>query len=554
MAKPSLQTLQDNSEIHSTFQISSDATDFFISIMFINELGQSRNLKKSEFKKIKFDSTYKSPFVIGSLQLFADKNISIRDTSRGTMGTPALVSEYKNKKINDQAGGDYENIGTGGEFIHIKIEQQSTATRCEREVLVDKVYITKNVEPGLFENEKMLTYYFADVEWGSLMYQNSPWSTNDYVSWGPDHSEWGQDQNNPWEAIDTATSEGVAHLSRDQCGIKVSDAIKYLIRSFCGQFEGITLSTSIINEQEWDESSSKIMYTLPQNTPPIIGLFDLLSKYISKIHGDMGILTYYNGMFSLRSLTNIINDSINLNARAVSINSPGPKFKRKFAGVVKIETDDIRMHYSKRQSHSMFAGPEFKNLLVPVHISKATFHKKQPDTSTNQIVDHTITSYNIGEKGFKLYKKQGSVENMKKTFHQYMDNFDDPDDKEMNVNTTARQVQNKTQVFNLHTSEDQDNLYGKVMLQQKILDSSDKVTLDLSGVGSKNNWLMTGGKFIGIEVAGEKLDSFMENVPGFWFILRNITTLQEGQFNTKLVCSKIDKFIRQTGTRTSGAS
>jgi len=548
MAKPALQDIQEQSTEQGTFQISSNATDFFISIRFINEKAQQRNVRKVEFKKITFDSTYKSPFVIGSLQLLSDKILMGMDTA-----------EIKGENENSQ----YENIATGGEFLHIKIEQQSTATRCERETLVDRIYITKNMVEGLVNNEKTITYYFADVEYGALMYQKFPWSTNDYVSWGPDHSEWGADENNPYEALDVAISEGVSQFSREQCGIKVSDAIKHLLRRFCSRTGGMEATTEenldwspIINEQEWDESSSKIMYTLPQNTAPMVGLFDLMSKYVSKIHGDMGILLYYNGMFSLRSLTNIINDAIDLNTMAESWSDTN--FKRKFAGVIKIETDDIRMHYSKRQSHSIFADPDIQNLLIPVNIQNVTFHKKQPTAATDKIVDHTITSYDVGRKLFKLNNKKGSVQDFNENFSIYMTAFPDANsnDGELapNVNKTDLTKPNKERFFNLHTASDQDSSYGKIMLQQKILDNSDKVTINLTGVGSKNNWMMTGGKFIGIEVAGEKLDKFMENVPGFWFILRNITTLQEGQFNTKLVCSKIDKFERGIGTRAAGAS
>jgi hypothetical protein len=288
----------------------------------------------------------------------------------------------------------------------------------------------------------------------------------------------------------------------------------------------------------------------------MVGLFDLMSKYVSKIHGDMGILLYYNGMFSLRSLTNIINDAIDLNTGAENWSSTN--FKRKFAGVIKIETDDIRMHYSKRESHSIFADPAIQNLIVPVNIENVTFHKKQPDVATNKIVDHTIASYDVGSKLFKLNNKNGSVEDFNKNFSIYMTAFPDANSNEgelaPNVNKTDLTKPNKERFFNLHTESDEDNNYGKIMLQQKILDGSDKVTINLSGVGSKNNWLMTGGKFVGIEYGGEKIDKFMKDVPGFWFILRNITTLQEGQFNTKLVCSKIDKFERGVGTRAAGPS
>ena len=95
-----------------------------------------------------------------------------------------------------------------------------------------------------------------------------------------------------------------------------------------------------------------------------------------------------------------------------------------------------------------------------------------------------------------------------------------------------------------------DEFIGKKILQQRILDTSDKSTLNIP-VG---NLEMTGGKFIGIEVGGLKQNAFMNNVPGFWFVLRNLTVLKEGQYSTQLVCSKLDRFDRKIGTRAAGPS
>ena len=116
--KPALSSLTEMSQLRGTFQINSGATDFFISIMFINELGQSRSVVKTEFNSLTFESNYKSPFVVGSLKLFEG-----RGDAYGPQPSPFFGSGFEQ---------EYESISTGGEFIHIKIYQQSYKTRFNR--------------------------------------------------------------------------------------------------------------------------------------------------------------------------------------------------------------------------------------------------------------------------------------------------------------------------------------------------------------------------------------------------------------------------------------
>ena len=75
-------------------------------------------------------------------------------------------------------------------------------------------------------------------------------------------------------------------------------------------------------------------------------------------------------------------------------------------------------------------------------------------------------------------------------------------------------------------------------MQQKILDVSDKISFNIPG-----NLNIAGAKFVGIELAGLQVNSYLKNLPGFWFVLENVTSIQEGSFQSKIICSKVDKDI-----------
>ena len=91
-------------------------------------------------------------------------------------------------------------------------------------------------------------------------------------------------------------------LVKDDKQILVSDAIKHLLVSL---YQKESNPQSIIDLKNWDESSSKVEYTLKNQEPAIMGLNYLMSKYESKTH-DMGILTKNRGLYQLNSLDKLI--------------------------------------------------------------------------------------------------------------------------------------------------------------------------------------------------------------------------------------------------------
>ena len=501
--KPAVRKIKELSTLNNTFQITAEGSNYFISINFINVEGQRRHVNKLEFNKLVFESSYKSPFIIGRLELLNNNE----------------QNNFLNRtgKYIGQTNHDYKMLGAGGEFIHITIEQQASHTRCKRVEILNKLFVSQNLETSTRGTDKLLNYYFADIEYASLLCTRLPWSTNEYIS---------------------PRKQYVTKLSSDEKTIPVSDAIAALLLKFCnrqvkadGKYQNTTL-IQLDQYQErvnWDESSSRIEYTLPNNQPPVVALGNLLSKYISKEHNDLGILRYIGGQFRLNSLTNIFKSASKLN------NDQSIFYKENFAAGIRIETDDNRYEYSRRQANDLFKN---KNILIPLHISKVDIINKQPDTGANVIVDHSIISYNIGDKAFKLFNKKGSVDNVKKEFTSYIDTLPDSDVKEANIDKAEFTKGNKKLIFNQETKGDSSDAYGKAILQQKILDVSDKMSFSIPG-----NLNISGAKFIGVELAGIQVNNFLKNVPGFWFVLENVTSIQEGRFQSTVMCSKVDKDI-----------
>ena len=498
--KPAVSNIKELSTSRNTFQITAGGSNYFISINFVNSEGQLKHINRLEFDKLVFESSYKSPFIIGRLQLINNNE----------------QNNFLNR-IGKNTGLEYKRLGSGGEYIHIIIEQQAAHTRCKRVEIVNKIFVSQNLEISSDASNKYLNYYFADIEYASLLLTRAPWSTNDYIS---------------------PRKQYVTKLGPDEKTIPVSDAIAALLLKFCNRkhsSQSKYKNTHLIeldqyqNRVNWDESSSRIEYTLPNNEPPVVALGNLLSKYISKDHNDLGILRLIGGSFRLNSLTNIFKSASKLT------NNKSIFYKENFAAGLRLETDDNRYEYSRRQANDLFKN---KDILIPLHISNVDIINKQPDTAANVIVDHSIVSYNIGDKAFKLFNSKGSVHTVTKDFTTYVDTLPDGNKKEANVEKAEFTKPNKKLFFNQETKNDSSDAYGKAILQQKILDVSDKISFNIPG-----NLNIAGAKFIGIELAGLQVNSYLKNLPGFWFVLENVTSIQEGLFQSKIICSKVDKDI-----------
>ena len=467
MGTSAVYNLLSNSLIDSTFVINANGTNLNISIQFINDRIQLKNVTKANFSKLVFESVYTSPFAIGQLQLI--------DANQQNKFRPAIGNEihYSNYDI---------STGTGGEFIHIYIQDGNEM------VILDKTFIVKNIIETKTGGTPMLNYYFADVEYGALSYTRLPWSTNNMLK------------------------ENISNLNNAQREVKVSEAILNLLNTFCNIDNKNT--QNIINTKQWNESISKTEYTLHRNQSPLTALSDLMSKYISKQHNDMGLLYRQGGKFKLLSLTNIFKyDSIPSTA-------------------VQIEINDTRAPYTKNQGIYAYDGlPK-----IPVNIANVQFYPKKPDTAVSVIVDHSISCYDTKNKKFKLYNNPGSVSSLKETFDDIVSYYPYADTREAAVEKTAITTSNKNQ-RTVYENGNNSEFLGKVTLQSKFINSTDRVSFTIPG-----NFSPTGGKFVAIGLGGLPINQFMKNVPGLWFILQNTTTITAtGRFDTFLVNAKLDK-------------
>ena len=256
-----------------TFVIEANGTNFYVSIRFINDRGQSKTINKTEFSKVLFESVYTTPFVMGQLQLI--------EHEQQNKFKPAIGSNAVNT--------NYDFTGSGGEYLYISIKQQINSTK--QLTILNKTFIVKNIIESTIGNTPMLNYYFADADFGALSYIRLPWSTNNM-------------QNES------------AQLNDVNRQVIVSDAILNLLNTFCDRS-----NDNIINTDKWDPSITKTEYTLHANESPLNALNDLMSKYISKENNDMGLLLRHAGKYKLLSLNNIFkNESTPVASIRININ------------------------------------------------------------------------------------------------------------------------------------------------------------------------------------------------------------------------------------------
>jgi len=449
------------SNVPGTFVVEANGTKFYVSVKFINDRGQSKVINKNEFSELSFESVYTSPFVMGRLQL--------------------IEIDQQNKL----KPGSYQFSGSGGEFIHIKIQQQLGARADNRITILNHKFIVKNiVETTTGKNIPMLNYYFADIEFGALSYNRLPWSTVNMLSNG-------------------------AQLNENNKKVYVSDAISNLLTSFCKNE-----NYDIIDTNNWDPSSTRIEYTLHHNQSPLTALHDLMSSYVSRKDKNMGLLLRQGGKFKLLSLDSIFK------------HAPTP------IASVMIHNNDNRTYYTNNQDSTYFSR---RYQMIPVHISDVQYYPKNPDTAVDVVVDHSIISYDSKNKGFNIYNQPGSITNLKNTFNDILLPFPGSQRKEVDVDKSNITKPNKNLTC-IHESSNNSEFLGKSALQYKLINSADRISFNIPG-----SFLPSGGKFIGIELTGLPMNPIMKNMSGSWFVLQSTTTLAQNGFRTFLVNAKLDK-------------
>jgi len=439
--------------------ITANSTEYTVSIQFINDRGQTKTIDDGDFKKLTFESSYFTPFMRGQLQLN-------NTNQRNIFQTPSLA------KVND-----YDMSTSGGEFIVIRIQQTSNPVTQQKITILSETYITQNIEIGSTDGEKVLKYFFVNIDYGPLMYTKMPWSTNNYI-------------------------DDPVHKTTAEKQILVSDAIKHLLVNL---YDNKSHPESIIDMKNWDESSSKIEYTLNNQQPPIIGLRHLMSKYVSKKHHDMGILTQNGGLYQLNSLNRLLKQASG----------------RNLAGAIQIETEDIRKPYSNKRSMT--------STFSPVHISNINIIPQKSTLGSDIMIDHSVSSYNFIDKEFKLFNEEGTISKLKEDITSYTTN------REAAVQEANINKPNKFILSSFEKSKNQNSYTGRIVLQQKLINTSEKLSIPILG-----NLYLKGSNFVNIELTGIPHNQKMRNISGLWFILKNTTVLRPGKFQSQIICGRLD--------------
>jgi len=447
-------------------RITANSTEYLVTIQFVNDKGQTKVIPGQDFKKLTFESSYLTPFMRGQLQV--DNKFE-----RSTFQTVAPFKSF-----------DYNMVTSGGEFIYIAVEQVYNPTTNQKVTILSETYIVQNVEIGLNDGQKVLNYFFVNIDYGPLMYTKLPWSTNNYIN-------------------------DATHKSTNDKQILVSDAIKHLLVSL---YKRESKPESIIDVNNWEESDSKIEYTLKNQQPAIAGLNYLMSKYNSKVNHDMGILTKNKGVYQLNSLGKLIKQAARQN----------------YAGLIRIETEDNRQSYSNtRQTNT--AG-------MPAHISKINIVPQSTIVEVDIVVDHSVSSYNFSNKEFNLFNEEGTVNKLKQDIINYTAWQPHGAAREATVSQSSINKPNKVILTAFENQQTQSNYTGRLVLQQKFINCSKKITIPLLG-----NLYLKGSNFVNLQLTGIPLNREMRDISGLWFILQNTTVLRPGVFTSHVVCGKLDR-------------
>ena len=118
-----------------------------------------------------------------------------------------------------------------------------------------------------------------------------------------------------------------------------------------------------------------------------------------------------------------------------------------------------------------------------------------------------------------------------------VESLPDGDNIQANIDQNTLFDTNKTILFKRDIQEGSNTtMYrGKITLEKKLLDSLTKATFSIPA-----NIDVSANKFIYITIDTQK-NNFAKKASGFWYVTRNLTTLQAGQYSSLIECVKLDK-------------
>jgi len=479
MTTPATSTVSPKKE--SGVSINANGTEYKIESILFNKRGESRFIGSNCFEGLTFETHQNSPFLMGSL-------IAINESNMDSLNKLNFKSPVSN--INE--------YGDGSLFLKIKI---TFVDRSNKTItLLDKFFVVKSKINTVQNNNKQTAYYFVDVIFNHLNNKRQSWST-DLIGQGlPGHQSYGKQTVNSGRAL------------------------KHLLETFTDQKD-------IIDEANWDFGLGKIYYTLPAETPALVGISEILKTYVSS-DSCAGVFTYYNGKFQLKSLKKHITELYNKEPGfdQVGVSVPDKiKISNNLAAVFKIETNDTQQQYSNKSAIDLF-GKYFN--YIPISLQDIRLKDIQPDSTINKLAKNEVIQFNIKSKQLTIHSDQGTINRVEEVTG--LEALPDGTDSKINIDSNE-DYNIKKKMFVL-SHEDSTRHLGTVKLQKDLFSNLTKASFNTTG-----NINFNANKFIYMTIDLKSKNKFAEKIPGFWYITKNLTTLSKGTFNSSIECVKLDK-------------
>jgi len=505
-----------------TITVNANSTDYYVSIILFNSQGQVMPIASNTFESISFETLKSTPLLIGTLVL-KDEGLELNKWGDDINLKPEA------KKMTE-----VNNLGDGQEFLKIKITHKAyDKESCDYTdvTVLEKVFTTKTIKKNVMNSTRQSIYHFVDIIYSPLYNKRIPWSTNELLEVKPG-----------------------ANKHRKRTSVNCGKALKHLLRKFTQDGRTLPPSEDIIaggipphedyahlnrverqkmlikrmsqapgstktSNQNWDDGVGKINYTLPSNAPAFTAINEIMDNYVSST-GSGGVLMYLSGQFHLRSIRSLINEVYTNKSRL------GPNF----AGAYKITTNNVKQEYNNSEAVDLL-GKDFN--YTPIPLASIQFEEPQPDETIDNLNNHSVASYNSDSKNFKVNNSAGTVDGMNSN----VESLPDGDNIQANIDQNTLFDTNKTILFKRDIQEGSNTtMYrGKITLEKKLLDSLTKATFSIPA-----NIDVSANKFIYITIDTQK-NNFAKKASGFWYVTRNLTTLQAGQYSSLIECVKLDK-------------
>ena len=485
--------LKPNSDLpHIT--IDASGTEYKVSVFLFNSNGEIKFIDANSFNSAVFQTIHTTPFLLGTLSLNDELNmVSLNKVDTG---------------FDSLAFSEYNTTSDGQEFLRIKISSKSsTNVACQYtdEVLLDKIFVVKNKNNSVINNNKLVNYNFVDVIYANLANKKKEWST---------------------DLLNVVKQQG-AQPRRGQSPVNSGRALKHIIRHFIGD-------DAIIDEDNWDDGQGSVYLTLPAGAPAFTAIAEIMKTYVSTDESG-GILTYYNGAFQLQSIRKLINKIYK------NTNSPPNPWRHlagasqvilgdNFGGGIKIKTNDSRQTYSNKEGVDTL-GKDFN--YIPVDTTNITFIETQPDATMTSLNKKEVTQFNSKTKQITIHSNQGNLSAVTKASS--VEGLPGGKEQQLNIDENTAYSTEKTRIFKM-TDRNSTMHYGTIKLQKQLLESLTKATFAVPG-----NIDMSANKFLYMTADLNEKNKFAHKIPGFWYITKNITTLSKGTFASSIECVKLDK-------------